>query len=153
MPYNCEITDRPAQPILSVRTHTPVQALPQALGKAFDEIGQYLGSLGAMPAGAPFVAYYNMDMQDLDIEIGFPVNSPLPGQGEIQSGAIPAGKFATCLHVGPYPEIGPAYEALTQFIVKGGHEPTGVAYEVYMNDPTITPADALQTQVVFPLRA
>ena len=71
-----------------------MQDLPQALGKAYGAIMQYLGELGMPPAGAPFVAYFNMDMQDLDIEIGFPVMQPLPGKGEVQASAIPAGKAA-----------------------------------------------------------
>jgi effector-binding domain-containing protein len=152
MSYNCEVTDRPDQHTLSIRTRAPVEALPQTLGKAYGEISQYLSAIGQAPAGAPFVAYFNMDMQDLDMEIGFPVPRQIPGQGEIQSGTIPAGKYAVCLYVVPYKDVGSAYEDLAQFVVESGYEPTGVSYEYYLNDPTDTPPEALQTQVVFPLK-
>jgi effector-binding domain-containing protein len=142
----------PAQPVLSIRTKSAVQGLPQVLGVSLGAIAQYLGSLGENPAGAPFVAYYNMDMQNLDIEIGFPVSHPLAGQGNIQSTQIFGGKVATCLHVGPYSDIRPAYDALTQFIKEKGAEVTGVAYEFYLNDPQTVPPSELQTQIYFPLK-
>ena len=152
MSHACEVTERPAQPALSIRTRTPVQDLPQALGQAFGSIAQYLGQSGQQPVGPAFTAYYNMDMQDLDVEIGFPVSGTLPGAGEIQPSEIPGGKAATCLHVGPYSEVGPAYNALTQWIEENGYEATGVAYEMYLNDPSDTPPEELKTQIVFPLK-
>ena len=51
------------------------------------EIAQYLAEQSEQPAGAPFVAYYNMDMQNLDVEIGFPVTACLPV--EVRSKAAP----------------------------------------------------------------
>jgi effector-binding domain-containing protein len=110
-----------------------------------------MSELGVPPAGAPFVAYFNMDMQNLDMEIGFPVMQPLPGKGEVQASQIPAGKAATCLHTGPYPEIESAYKALSNWVAEKGYTPTGVAYEFYLNDPGETPPQELQTQILFPL--
>jgi effector-binding domain-containing protein len=153
MSYQCEIKQQPAQPALSIRTRTPVQDLNQALGRVYGAIAQYLGEMGAQPAGPPFVAYYNMDMQDLDVEVGFPVAGKLPGRGDIQATEIPGGELATCLYVGPYGEVGPAYDALSEWIKDNGREPTGVAYEVYLNDPSQTPPPQLQTQIMFPLKA
>jgi len=152
MSYQCEIREQLAQPTLTIRTRTSVQNLPQVIGKAYGDIAQYLAQLGQYPAGAPFAAYYNMDMQNLDVELGFPVSKELPGKGEIKSGRIPAGKFATVLHAGPYDKVGPAYEALTKWIAEKGYEPAGVAYEVYLNDPNETKPEDLKTQVMFPLK-
>ena len=152
MSYTCEIREQAAQPVLSIRTRTPVQELPQAFGRAYGEIALYLGELGEHPAGPPFAAYYNMDMQDLDVEIGFPVSRVLSGKGEIQPGEIPAGRVATCLHTGPYGEIEPAYNALSKWIQGNGYEAAGVAYEMYLNDPEETPPQELKTQILFPLK-
>ena len=150
MTYQCEIKDQAAQPTLSIRTHAAVEQLPQVFGQAYGAIMQYLGELGEQPVGMPFAAYYNMDMQNLDIEIGFPVSRPLPDRGELKGGALPSGKIATTLHIGPYDSIAPAYEALTQFVQASGYTPTGVAYEIYFSDPS-TPPEQIQTQIVFPL--
>jgi effector-binding domain-containing protein len=152
MGYSCELLDRPVQPALVVRTRTAVKNLPQVLGQAFDAILQVAGEVGAQPSGAPFVAYHNMDMADLEIEIGFPFNGKPDGKGEVLAGEIPGGRAAACLHVGPYDQVGAAYQALQQWMQANGCVPTGVAYEFYLNDPGSTPPGELQTRVVFPLR-
>ncbi len=151
MSYTCELIDRPAQPVLSIRTQTAVKDLSAVLGQAYGAIAEYLGQLGQQPTGAPFVAYYNMDMQNLDMEIGFPVAGQLPGQGNIQPNTILGCKAAVCLHVGPYDKLQAAYQVLMGWMQAQGHEPTGVVYEMYLNDPQVTPPEALQTQIVFPL--
>jgi len=151
MSFPIEITDQPAQPVLSIRTRTPIKSLKTVLGNAYEAIMRYLIELRMEPAGPPFTAYYNMDMEDLDVEIGFPVPVSLPGKGDIQASEIPEGKAATCLYTGAYSEIGLAYEALTAWIGEHGHQPTGVAYEFYLNDPGVTAPQELETQIVFPL--
>jgi effector-binding domain-containing protein len=151
MSYQCELLDRTEQPVLSVRARGAVKDLPAIMGRSYGAIGAYLGRMGQMPAGAPFVAYHNQDMQNLDLEIGFPVAKHLPGQGEIQSGKMPAGKAASCLHIGPYDKIKPAYQALGQWMQSKGYQGTGVCYEIYLNDPQQTPPEQLQTQILFPI--
>lgn len=148
----CELINRSVQPALAIRTHTSVQNLPQVVGQAFGSIGQYLGRLGEHPAGPPYAAYHNMDMQNLDVELGFPVARALPGQGEIQPSELPGGPAVAYLHVGPYDQVGQAYEALTHWLQANSREATGVAYEVYFNSPAETAPEALQTQIFFPLR-
>jgi effector-binding domain-containing protein len=152
MNYQCELLDRSAQPTLAIRTRTPVHDLPPVLGQAYGAILQYVAPLGIQPCGAPFVAYHNMDMQDLDIEIGFPFAQELAGHGNIRAGEIPGGKAVTCLHIGPYNQVGGAYEALQKWFEDHSYIPTGVAYEFYLNDPQTTSPSELQTQVVFPLK-
>ena len=152
MLYDCEIVEQPAQPTLSIRTRAAVQELPQVLGKGYGAIMQYLGEVGVSPTGHPFVIYYNMDMQDMDIELGFPVLQPLPGKGEVHAARMEAGKVATCLYVGPYADCGPAYEALAQFVKDQGYEATGVAIEYYLNDPSQPPYEEPQTRIVLTLK-
>jgi effector-binding domain-containing protein len=151
MEYRCELLDRPAQPTLVIRTRTPAQSLPQVVGQAYGAIMAYAGQLGVQPSGAPFVAYHNMDMQDLDVEIGFPFGQKPAGQGSVLAGEIPGGRAAACLHVGSYQQLGAAYEALQKWMQANGYAPVGVAYEFYLNDPQATPPTELQTEVVFPL--
>ena len=152
MSYECEVQDQTSRPALSIRTRTPVQEVPRVIGEAYRAIAQYLGELQEQPAGPPFAVYYNMDMQDLDVEIGFPVSSRLTGKDDIQASETPGGKVATCLHTGPYSEIEPAYNALSQWIKNNGYEATGVAYETYLNDPGQTPPQELKTQIAFLLK-
>jgi effector-binding domain-containing protein len=152
MSYQCQVKEQPSQPTLAIRTRTSVQHLGQALGEAYGAIAQYLGELGEQPAGPPFAAYYNEDMQDLDVEIGFPVSRELPDRGDIHASRIPSGRVATCLYTGPYSGIAAAYEALSHWMEENGYQATGVAYEVYLNDRDETPAAQLQTQVALRLK-
>ena len=152
MKYNCELIEQDTQLTLTIRTNSSVQDLPQVLGKSYQTIMQYLGELGEKATGPPFVAYYNLDMQNLDIEIGFPVAKKFPDKDDIKASEIPIGKFASCLYIGPYSEIEPAYNELNQWIQDNGYEATGVAYEIYLDDPGITPPEDLKTQILFPLK-
>ncbi|MDH7578975.1 MAG: GyrI-like domain-containing protein [Bacillota bacterium] len=152
MDYNFEVSEQPAQPVLSVRTTTAVADLPRKLGQAYGAIINYLNELGEKPLEAAFAAYYNMDMENLDVEMGFPVAKPLAGRGEIKAGEIPAGKQVSCLYKGPYNEMGPVYNAMMQWIKENGYTPTGVAYEFYYNSPADVPESELLTKVVFPLK-
>ncbi|HRF48518.1 MAG TPA: GyrI-like domain-containing protein [Anaerolineales bacterium] len=147
----CTIVDREAQPALAFRTRTRVTELPALMGRALGTVAEFLAVRGVTLAGPPFAAYFNDDMNDLEVAIGFPVARFVEGQGEVQPIEIPAGRHATCVHVGPYTGLGGAYEALTRWIKDRGETALGVVYEFYLDDPDDTPPEALQTQIVFPL--
>jgi effector-binding domain-containing protein len=148
----CEIVSRPVQPTVCLHTVAPVSELPRVLGEAFSLLMAHLGKHGELPAGPPFVGYCNMDMQALEIEVGFPVSRTLPAEGRVEACEIPAGEYASTIHVGPYQTIERAYAALSEFIASRGREATGISYEFYLNDPAITPQDQLQTQILFGLK-
>jgi effector-binding domain-containing protein len=152
MKYKCKIFEREAQDVLAVRTTSSAQNLPVTLGKNYGEIMQYLGQLNEQANGPPYVAYYNMDMQNLDIDIGIPVDKKLADKNEIRAKVIPEGKYASCLYIGPYSEMAPAYELLAKYVEDKGFESTGIAYELYLNDPSVVPQEELQTQILFPLK-
>lgn len=151
MNFACELVEKQAQPVLSIRTRSAVGNLPQVLGSGYGSIMKYLSEVGENPAGAPFIAYYNMDMEDLDIEIGYPVSKVLPGKDEVKPGEVPAGKYAECIYTGPYSKCEPAYNALMKWIEENGYKATGICYEFYLNDPADTPENELKTQISFQL--
>ena len=147
-----QLIDQTEQPVLSIRTRTPVANLPQEIGKAYQAIAAYLEELGEAPADAPFTAYYNMDMDNLDVEMGFPVSKRLTGKDEIAANVIPAGKQASYMFKGPYEKMEPAYKALTAWVAEKGLEPTGISYEYYYNAPGEVPDEELLTKIVFLLK-
>lgn len=73
MDYTCEIKDLLEQPVLAIRTRSSVVSLPRTLGKAFGQLDAWMKEKGGEMAGAPYVAYFNMNMLNLDIEIGYPI--------------------------------------------------------------------------------
>lgn len=151
MPYTCQITARPRQPTLVVRTRVRVEDLPRIMGPAYGAIASYLHSLGVAPTGPPFALYHNTDMQNLEVEIGFPVSRAVPGRDTLTPSSLAAGEYAHCVHTGPYAGVGAAYAALSAWVSAHGLVP-GPALEVYLNDPAVTPPEALQTEVMFLLQ-
>ena len=111
---NIEILQKSKQPILSIKARTPVDNLPMLIGESYGKMAAYLKEMGRFLADMPFVAYYNMDMQDLDVEIGFPIAEPLPGKDDMRSGFIPAGKFVSCIYRGPYTEMDSTYQEMAE---------------------------------------
>lgn len=93
-----------------------------------------------------------MDMENLDVELGFPVSRAFEGRGEIKAGQIAEGKQVSCMHKGPYEASAAAYDAMTGWVEEKGHIPTGVAYEFYFNSPMEVPESELLTKIVFPLK-
>lgn len=146
-----QITEQSAQPVLSIRTRSSVENLPNLIGECYGKIMQYMGEIGIEPADAPFVAYYNMDMKDLDLEIGFPIAKPVEGKGDIIKSEIPAGKYMFMMYKGPYAEMENPYNEMMEFMKKEGLKSKGVAYEFYFNSPADVPEDELLTKIVFPV--
>ncbi len=150
MTSECKIIKKNAQPTMIVRTRSSVKDLPQVLGRIFGKIFQYIQNSGAHPNGAPYVAYYNMDMESLDIEIGIPVVNRLQEKDEIIASEIPNGKYAEYIHVGPYNKLKESYIILIEWMKENNYNPMGVAYEIYLDDPGDMPSEKLRTQILFP---
>ena len=139
------------QPTLVVHARTKLENLPQLIGESYGKLCAYLEKLGETVSDVPFVAYHNMDMQALDVEIGFPVANPLPEKGEIKSGLIPAGTRIFCIYRGPYGEMVPVYQEMQKWMGENGYVPAGPVYEYYYNGPEF-PESELVTKIVMPVK-
>ncbi|HCP15439.1 MAG TPA: AraC family transcriptional regulator [Peptococcaceae bacterium] len=147
MTWQIELKPQAFQPTLSIRIRTKAENLPDRIGESYMKINAYLEEIGEKIAGVPFTAYYNMDMKDLDVEIGFPVEKPLPGKGDIQPGTIPEGFIVSCMFKGHYSGMEPMYKEMFQWIADHDCVPTGVCYEYYYNSPMEVPESELLTRV------
>lgn len=147
MSYLFQIIEAEAQPVLSVQTVTAVKDMPQVVGDIYGAIANYIVAKGGQLVGPAFIAYYNMDMENLQIEVGFPLLKEMEGEGNIVLRQIPAGKRAVGFHKGAYSDMTSIYEALTAFLMEKGHQPTGIAYEYYYNSPEEVPESELLTKV------
>lgn len=150
MDRQCTIEKQPAQPTLCVRTHVPVTRIGEVVGKAFGDIMAAIEAQGGTPQGMPYVAYRNLNMADLDLEIGFPVSKPLAAQGRVEPGELPGGTWASTMHIGPYADVGPAWNELQGYIRAMGKVPAPIGYEFYFDGPE-TPPERIRTRVAFPL--
>jgi effector-binding domain-containing protein len=134
-------------PVLMMRRRTSLEGLKEVISDGFMKIATYLEYLGESPAGPPYAAYYNNEMNDLDIEIGFPVVSPLPGQGAIHGSFVRAYTAVECLHKGPYSKFSETYGEMIKWMESHDLSPAGAYYEAYLNSPGDTPESELLTVI------
>lgn len=151
MDLKYEVFETTDQPTMCMRTRARVEDLPRVIGQAYGAIGEYIAANGLEMSGAPYVAYFNLDMQNLDIELGFPITKTNEGNGIVVPGVIPAGRKVSALYTGPYSEMAPAYDGMQEFIKNNNWQSSGVVYEHYLNGPETPPAGQ-QTLIVFLLK-
>ena len=149
--YKIEVKDEPTKKVLSIRTTLSMQELPIKMPQIYKKIWDYIQEKKVKVGDVAFAAYYNDDMEKLDTEIGFTTLSSAEGKDEIKANEIPASKFVSTIHKGPYKNCPPAYEALIKWIKENGYT-RGVAYEFYLNDPSVVPENELLTRIAFQLK-
>lgn len=152
MASEVEFGERAPQPAMAVRVRSAVENLSAAFDAGYTEIAAYLGETGVTPIGAPFAIYHNMDMTDMDVEMGMPVVATVPGRGRVYPMELPGGTWATTMHVGPYDQVSGAYEVLMAAVAGEGFAPGEISCEFYLNEPGTVSPDQLQTLVGFPLK-
>lgn len=152
MILDLKLEEQTAQPVLCIRTKTSIEKLPAAIGEGYGRIVKYMEELGVQLQYAPYTAYYNLDMNDLDVEMGFPVAEIFPDKDGIKARQIPQGKVVSCMYKGAYAEMEEPYKEIMKWIEDNGQVPTGVYYEYYFNSPQEVPESELLTRIVIPLK-
>jgi effector-binding domain-containing protein len=92
-----------------------------------------------------------MDLENLDVEMGFPVARPVERTGEIVGRSIPVQKAVTGIFLGPYPDSDPLMMEIMRWIADRGYEQQGPIFNYYLNDADRPPCELL-TQIVIPIR-
>jgi len=94
-----KIETRKEQGYVGIRTQVPMQKFPEVIPQLIGETAAWLEKQGAVPSGAPFMRYHVIDMQgEMDVELGWPVNTTLSGDHRIINGIIPAGRYGTLIY-------------------------------------------------------
>ncbi len=153
MNINVQSENEPALQVISVRVTTSMENLPKAFDENYTKIQAYIAEMGAEPAGPPFGAYYNHDMENLDVEMGFPVTKPLPETDQFKSRIIPERKAVTCLFKGSYSQLDVPYKAVYDWIEQNKLEIADAHYDFYLNDPCSVPEAELLTKVSIPVKS
>jgi effector-binding domain-containing protein len=156
------IETRTEQPYVAVVAEVTMAGLG-ALGERLGEVFAWLGARGRAPAGAPFFRYRVIDMaRKLEVEAGVPVDAAVEGDGDVVSGVLPAGRYATLTHVGPPSELPQATGLLLDWAAgqglawdmspDGDRERWGSRLEIYLTDPSEQPdMTKWETQLAFRL--
>jgi effector-binding domain-containing protein len=158
-----EIVTRAEQPCAAIRARVTMPEL-SAFAARTGEVFAWLSARGVAPAGAPFFKYNVIDMmRELEVEVGVPVAAAVAGEGDVLSGVLPAGRYATVLHVGHPDELMEATRALLDWAAGQGlnwamspgdtGEDRWVSrLEFYLTDPSQEPdMNKWETQLAFRL--
>jgi GyrI-like small molecule binding domain len=120
-----QVSTRPEQPFFGARVQVS-DSVQAAVDGAFPELFARLGAAGAQPAGPPFIRFLALDDdgQPTELELGVPVDAGAA------TDELPAGRYATLVHVGPYrhdtePDLAAARATLQTWATERGLSPTG----------------------------
>jgi effector-binding domain-containing protein len=110
------IENRAEQPYAGIRVAVTMAGFPAAADSTFPALFAWLASHGIAPAGAPFIRYHVIDMAaELQVEFGAPAAAPVEGDGQVQPGTVPAGRYLVLRHTGPYDQLIGANAALQDY--------------------------------------
>jgi effector-binding domain-containing protein len=124
------LEERAAQPYLGIAAHVTSEAeFRSAADRGFPELFGWLQKEGVEPSGPPFIRYLELDAEGepLEIELAVPTAAAQAAGGHIRADALPEGRYATFLHVGPYrstevPDLASARAELLDWAERQGVE-------------------------------
>lgn len=152
MSYEIEVVELTPQLALVIEAEVAPQELGAELARILPTVHGHVKAKGGTMAGMPFLRYLGMGATTFSIQAGVPVAEPIPGDGEIQSTELPGGRTATTLFLGPYHEVGKAWDALNAWCTDQGIEVDFGGWDVYENDPsTVSDPSQLRTRIYQPL--
>lgn len=152
MAHEVKVGRREATLVVSKRVPVTLAEIGGTMSRAFGEAYGHLGARGAVPEGPPFVIYHGSPAsgEPFDVEICAPVPVPVEPPAGWRLQELPAGLFATLLHVGPYDTIHEAYAAMFAWVGEHGFVAAGPPREVYLSEPTVPP-EQIRTIVELPV--
>ncbi len=153
MGYECAVREVGPQPIVSIRGRTTADRISSTIEEYLGEVFKYVGENGGQFAGPPFTRYHQVVGEEVDVEVGVPVSSALPGSGRVRAGELPGGEVVSTVHVGPYERLPEAGEALSAWVKDNRREAAGANLVIYLtNTMEVQNAEEWRTEVITPLK-
>jgi effector-binding domain-containing protein len=154
MEHEVKVQHREPVLVAAKRVAVTLRDIGQVVGSGFGEIYPVVAAQHAGSEGPPFVIYHGMPDGEtpFDIEICAPLQKAMVPPAGWALSELPAGTFASLVHVGPYDSVGAGYDAITAWIAAKGFATAGPPREVYLSDPS-TPPDQIRTIIEFPVAA
>ena len=137
------------QPTAVVRATLRRDELARWFGGAFDQVADHLRRHGVAPRGFPFARYHLRPDGRFEVEAGFPVGSRIAGDDQVRPSRLPGRHVVVAWHVGPYVELGEAYQAVDEWLKAQHGIRAGDSWEVY-HDPPIGNPRYWRTEVIQP---
>jgi len=148
---NVTVGHKSARPYLGIRVETPFEGMFAVVTRELKTLRKWVKEKQIADDGPFFLRYYHCDMKSLmEVEVGFVTTSFLTGEGAIQPGFFPPGRYATLVYRGNglrgnqalmqwAQDTGNQFEAQ----VPGLAESYVCRYEAYLTDYRVEPRKLL----------
>ena len=95
------IEHRPRRVYMGIRFIAPFKGMSKEIDKHAEVVDAWLSERKVETSGLPFLRYHVIDMRgSMDLSFCVPVPRPLPEDGSIKPGEMPAGRFAALVYSG-----------------------------------------------------
>jgi len=155
MTYQATVQETPVIRVAALAHRGEYQAISTTFGRLVTMVGAH-GMVG--PETRTFGIYYDdpsaTPVEALRSDACITVPDEWAPSGELQRREIRGGRYAVVLHVGPYAELGRAYDWLYgSWLAQSGEEAVDApCVEAYLNDARLVPPSELRTEIWLPLR-
>lgn len=119
------------------------------MGSAFQQVYAFMNEAGVQPAGPALAVYYSYAPDSLSFRAGFTVarTDLAHATGEVHGDITPSRRAVHFIHKGSYATLRDSYGEMMGWIASQGEQMAPPTWELYLNDPSTTPEDALLTEV------
>jgi effector-binding domain-containing protein len=151
-PFGLEV-DLTEKPILYVSGSGEWDTAYETLIEAFKTLQGYVDKSGIKPAGSAMTIYTAMDDTSFNFQAAIPLAAPPTNapQGNVGSGASPAGKALKFVHRGTFEAMAQTYDAISHYVEEKQISAKELLIEEYVTDIVSTPADKLVINIFVPL--
>lgn len=147
------VKELPEQHLLTIRkTIAFFEEYAEFMGNAVDIIQRQIEKNGALTSSGPIVCFHNIDLEELDVEIGFVTPRRIDAMGEVHSVTLPIRTIAVTIDRGPYEKQDPTLEELMKWIPEHGYEAVGGIYYHYLNGED-QPENEYLTEMCIPVKS
>lgn len=130
-----ELVDHVQTPTVVVRGSVTMQEIREFYDDAFGRVAAVVQEQEATPTSS-FGLYLSPPQDRFELEVGFVVSGPVQAVGDVVPSQLPGGRAARLTHLGPYDDLGAAWERLMTWVGEQGLGAPGPMWEVYVTEPT-----------------
>lgn len=138
----CQVEEVPEVPTAVVALRDfPMYEMPSLMDGTFSYLARALEQLGIHPIGPAFALHHRAPVATADLEVGFPVDAPLPEPLTLPSGyevtasVLPAGRVGWISYIGGYGGLAEKWGAFTEDIGESEEQMTYPFWEFYVTPP------------------
>jgi hypothetical protein len=141
-PGECGIVTVERQLTAAARAQVRMPEIPQAERALRGKINAAVSSLDVAPLGHRFTLWRPLP-EGLDLEPGIVVARAFAPVGEVVPSALPAGRTAHLLYVGPYEGLPGAWQTLFAWCAREELPLARVNWQIYLKEDSTPPETAL----------